>query len=169
MTGRPLAEPLVELLIARGLTVATAESLTGGLVAAALTDVPGSSAVVLGGIVAYAMPVKAGVLGVDRALLADRGAVDPHVALEMARGARRLFGADVGIATTGVAGPSASEGKPVGTVHIAVVRHGGERHEALRLTGDRTTIRRGTVAAALDLALRVLGEAPDTGNGPTGR
>ncbi|MDX2340837.1 nicotinamide-nucleotide amidohydrolase family protein [Micrococcus sp. 2A] len=137
------------------LTLATAESLTAGLVAATLADVPGASAVLQGGVVAYQNRVKAEVLGVEAALLAERGAVDPGVAEAMARGARRVLGADVGVATTGVAGPEPHQGKPVGTVFIALAwtdEAGVEQAEAwgLRLPGDRAAIRRGTVVACLE-------------------
>ncbi|MCK6094536.1 nicotinamide-nucleotide amidohydrolase family protein [Micrococcus sp. EYE_162] len=137
------------------LTLATAESLTAGLVAATLADVPGASAVLQGGVVAYQNRVKAEVLGVEAALLAERGAVDPGVAEAMARGARRVLGADVGVATTGVAGPEPHQGKPVGTVFIALAwtdEAGVEQAEAwgLRLPGDRAAIRRRTVVACLE-------------------
>lgn len=156
----PEARAVVELLTARGLTVATAESLTGGLVCAALTDVPGASLVVRGAVVSYATEVKADVLGVDGALLAARGAVDPDVAAAMATGVRRLLRADLGVATTGVAGPTPQDGRPVGTVHIAVAGPGeGVRHAPLSLRGDRAAIRAATVEAALRLLLEVVEHA----------
>ena len=155
-------EPLevVRRLVARRLTVGTAESLTGGLVCAALTDVPGSSATVRGGVVAYATDVKAGLLGVDAGLLAARGAVDPDVATAMARGVRRALRCDVGVATTGVAGPDPQDGRPVGTVFVAVC--GADDDVAVRrlaLRGDRVAIRTATVTAALELLASVLGDA----------
>lgn len=104
----------------RGETLAVAESLTGGLVAAELTSVPGASQAFRGSVTAYATSLKRDVLGVDGALLAERGAVDPAVARSMAAGVRRVLGADWGISTTGVAGPEPQDGKPVGTVFIAV-------------------------------------------------
>ncbi|MBM6398970.1 CinA family protein [Phycicoccus sonneratiae] len=145
------ATALVGLLVERGLRVATAESLTGGLVCAALTDVPGSSAVVRGGVVSYAADVKASVLGVDPSLLAERGAVDPDVAAAMASGVRALLAADLGVSTTGVAGPEPADGQPVGTVFVGVCGPGGTAVERHAFTGDRDAVRRATVAAALDL------------------
>lgn len=147
----PTARSLVARLTSERLTVATAESLTGGLVAAALTDVPGASLVVRGGVVAYANDVKVSVLGVDALLLADRGAIDPEVAEQMAMGVRRVLSADLGIATTGAAGPEPSDGKPVGTAYIAVAGPESRRVRALALKGGRAEIRLAVVAAALEL------------------
>src|SRR6476646_10184208 len=118
------AESLIAVLGRRGLTVASAESLTGGLVCAALTDVPGASAVVRGSVVAYATELKAQVLGVDPELLASGGAVQAEVARQMATGVCRVLGADIGVATTGVAGPDPQDGHPVGTVFVAVAADG---------------------------------------------
>ena len=153
-----LAARAIGLLIARGLTIGAAESLTGGLVTAALTTIPGASAVVRGGIVAYAADVKNALLGVDAGLLARVGTVHPDVALAMARGARERLGAAVGVATTGVAGPEPADGQPVGTVHIAVSTASRARHEALMLSGDRAEIRRGTVDHVLKLLVTTLME-----------
>ena len=146
------AAGLIAALTARSLTIATAESLTGGLVCAALTDVPGASAVVRGGVVAYATDLKGGLLGVDPDLLAAGGAVQEEVARQMALGVCRLLGAAVGVATTGVAGPDPQDGRPVGTVFVAVARDGEARVVSLRLRGSRDAIRRETVSAALRLA-----------------
>ncbi len=151
-----LAPSAIAMLVARGLTIGAAESLTGGLVTAALTTVPGASAVVRGGIVAYAADVKNQLLGVDADLLARVGTVHPDVAMAMARGVRRLLGAAVGVATTGVAGPSPADGQQVGTVHIAVSAWWATRHEALALSGDRTQIRLGTVDRVLRLLVTTL-------------
>lgn len=148
------ASALIRLLSEQGLTVATAESLTGGLVCAALTDVPGSSAVVRGGVVSYATDVKASVLGVDAGLLARAGAVDPDVAVAMALGARRVLGTVLAVSTTGVAGPDPADGKPVGTVFVGVAGPGGTVVEQHAFTGDRSAVRRATVVAALDLLTR---------------
>jgi nicotinamide-nucleotide amidase len=115
-----VAAELVELLLTAGSTLATAESLTGGLVGAAITAVPGCSAVYRGGVVSYATELKAQLLDVDQALLDEVGAVDPKVARAMADGAARRLGADYAVATTGVAGPSAQDGKPPGTVFVGV-------------------------------------------------
>jgi nicotinamide-nucleotide amidase len=157
------AAGLVAALAERGEAVACAESLTGGLVCAALTDVPGASAVVRGGIVAYSTKVKASVLGVDAGLLARTGAVDPEVAQQMAQGVCRVLGSAWGLATTGVAGPDAQDGKPVGTVFVAVAGPDGCRVSAHQLSGDRAAIRAATVTAALTLlgdALRLSEETP---------
>lgn len=137
----------------RGWTVAVAESLTGGAVCSALVDVPGASAVLRGGVVAYATDLKATLLGVDHELLAQRGAVDPDVARAMARGVRERLGADLGLATTGVAGPEGQDGFPPGTVHVAVATATGARVRSLRLSGDRAQVRVGAVDAVLRLAL----------------
>ena len=133
------------------LTVAVAESVTGGRVAAAMTSVPGASAVLRGSVTAYATDLKARVLGVDPALLSRAGAVDAEVARQMALGVRRLCGADVGIATTGVAGPTEQDGKAVGTVYVAVVGPDPELAVVTpaRFEGDRGQIQ----AAATRLAL----------------
>ncbi len=153
------AADLLAALRARGLSVGTAESLTGGLVVAALTDVPGASASVVGSVVAYATRVKRDVLGVDGGLLDVRGAVDPDVARQLAEGVCRVLGCEVGLATTGVAGPDAQDGQPVGTVFVAVAVAGAPqeptttRVEALRLSGSRAEIRGATVERVLDLAL----------------
>ena len=140
---------LIERLTHRGLTVAIAESLTGGLLCAALTEVPGASAVIRGGVVAYATDLKASMLDVPHELLDTEGAVDADVALEMAAGVASKLGADIGISTTGVAGPEPQDGKAVGTVFIACVW--GERRvvEELSLSGTRNEIRSLTVHAAL--------------------
>ncbi|MCZ9341180.1 nicotinamide-nucleotide amidohydrolase family protein, partial [Streptomyces sp. TRM76130] len=114
------AADVVRLLKVSGATVAVAESLTGGLVAAQLTSVPGASQVFRGSVTAYATDLKHDLLGVDAAVLAARGAVDPQVAVEMAAGVRKALGADWGVATTGVAGPDPQDGQAVGTVFVAV-------------------------------------------------
>ncbi|MFE5899705.1 CinA family protein [Streptomyces sp. NPDC056488] len=120
------AAGVLALLAERGQTLAVAESLTGGLVAAELTGVPGASASFRGSVTAYATALKHELLGVDAALLAERGAVDPEVASQMAAGVRARLGADWGIATTGVAGPEPQDGQPVGTVYVAVAGPAGE-------------------------------------------
>jgi nicotinamide-nucleotide amidase len=141
----------VARLTAAGKTVAVAESLTGGLVAAALTDIPGASLVVRGGVLAYATDVKAQVLGVSEVLLAQVGAVDADVAEQMAGGVRSLMGATYGLATTGVAGPDRVDGKPVGTVYVAVVGPDSSRVKVLSLSGGRGDIRAKSVLAVLTL------------------
>ena len=163
-SGPDEARRLHELLLARGETLAVAESLTGGALGAALTAVPGVSATFRGGVVAYATDLKAALLGVDPGLLAERGPVDADVAAGMAAGARARLGATYGLATTGVAGPDPQAGHPPGEVHLAVAGPGGTRRERLRLGGDRAAVRAATVRRALDLAAEVVtGAVPDDG------
>jgi len=143
------AEDLIALLRGMGASVSTAESLTGGLVCAALVAVPGASDVVRGSIVAYTSDAKTDVLGVPPDLITRYGAVDSHVASSMANATRRRFGSTYGLATTGVAGPDPSEGKPAGTVHIAIAGPEGTDSWLLDLGGDRDTIRNSTVSELL--------------------
>ena len=147
---------VVALLRERGLTAATGESLTAGLVAATLAEVPGASTVLQGGVVAYQVEVKQDLLAVPGAALA-RGAVSESVAVAMAVGARDALRADVGIATTGVAGPEPHDGQPVGSVWIAVATAAGAVARHLDLVGDRDAIRRQTVAACWELVAEVVG------------
>jgi len=147
-------DPVIEALLARGQTLATAESLTGGLVGAMFTAAAGVSAVYRGGVVAYATDLKASLLGVDPAHLATAGAVDPMTARRMAEGVRERLGADWGLATTGVAGPDRQEGKEVGTVHVAAAGPDGTAVRSLALDGNRKQIR----AAAARAAIELLGE-----------
>ena len=156
--GRPLEAVVGDLLRERGWRIAVAESCTAGLVLGRLTDMPGSSAWVIGGVVAYANDVKTRELGVPDAMLAAHGAVSEPVARAMADGVRASFGADIGVAITGIAGPDGgSETKPVGTVVIAV----SGPTPAVRTSifpGDRQMVRGLAVAGALDLVRRsVLG------------
>ncbi|PZR55552.1 competence protein [Xylanimonas oleitrophica] len=146
------ARGLLDALARRGWTVGVAESLTGGLVVAGLVAVPGASAVLRGGVVAYATDLKAALLGVDVDLLAARGAVDPDVAAAMAEGVRSATGADVGLATTGVAGPDPQDGKAPGLVYVAVRTPEGAGVRRLDLAGDRATVREGAVGGVLALA-----------------
>ncbi|HEX5569424.1 MAG TPA: CinA family protein [Streptomyces sp.] len=173
----------LKLLADRGQTVAAAESLTGGLVAAELTEAPGASLTVRGSVTAYATAVKREVLGVDGGLLKERGAVDAEVARQMAVGVRRVLGADWGVATTGVAGPEPQDGQPVGRVYVAVAGPGTGKRPAgaggtgpetspvalrLSLDGDRAEIRHASVRAAIGLLLNELMEnapAKDTEHG----
>lgn len=161
VAAQELARQVHVLLQARGHTVAVAESLTGGLVAAALTDIPGASASFRGGIVSYATELKASLLGVDAAMLARHGAVYAPVAAAMADGVRTRLGASYGLATTGVAGPDPQDGQPVGTVHIAVSAAGDTVVRTVALSGDRIQIRRLSVERALGLLLGRLGEERD--------
>ena len=153
-----LASMAIGLLIQRGLTIGTAESLTGGLIAATLTTVPGASAVVRGGIVAYAADIKIALLAVPAPLLDRVGTVHPDVAAAMAVGAMDRLGVNVAIAVTGVAGPEPVDGHPVGTVHVALSSPDGVRRLPLRLTGDRNQVRQATVMNALSLLVSVLSE-----------
>jgi nicotinamide-nucleotide amidase len=150
-------------LAARGWTLGVAESLTGGAVASELVAVPGASAVLNGAVVAYATPVKHTLLGVDEELLRAHGPVHAEVAVQMADGVRdavRVDGrrADVGIATTGIAGPDSPDGQPVGTVHVAVVTPDMSQSEAFVFDGERAEIRAQTVDAVLALLDRVMRE-----------
>ncbi len=159
------AADVIALATRRGLTVATAESLTAGMVASALADVPGASSVLQGGVVAYQVEVKQNLLGVDADLLADVGAVDARVAAAMAEGARLALVADIGVATTGVAGPSAHQGKPVGTVFTAISTASGTRSFEHHFRGGRDGIRAATVEAVL---AELLGELSGGTNRPRG-
>jgi nicotinamide-nucleotide amidase len=155
------AGQVVALLAERGLTIAVAESLTGGLVASALIDVPGASAVVNGGVIAYNTELKHNLLGVDAALLASNGAVDAEVVRQMASNVRdRLMvggkPADVGLATTGVAGPDSQDGQPVGTVFLGIAIGAQVCAVRLSLSGSRADIRSATVREALTNLLEFL-------------
>jgi nicotinamide-nucleotide amidase len=146
-----VATAVVGMLADRGLTVATAESLTGGGVGALITSVPGSSAVYAGGVIAYASRLKVELLGVPDALVETHGVVSARCARAMATGVRRALGVDVGLSTTGVAGPDPQEGKPAGLVYVAVADDAGEEVRELRLDGDRAAVRRATTREALGL------------------
>lgn len=153
-------EELVARLRVRGETLAVAESLTGGLLAATLVEVPGVSKVFRGGLVVYATDLKAKLAAVDAQLLAERGPVDPDVAVALATGAAGMCGADWGLGTTGVAGPEPQDGVTVGTVFVGLAGPANvKRVLGLQLDGDRASIRSQAVAAAL----RLLAEALDKG------
>jgi nicotinamide-nucleotide amidase len=156
--ARNLAAEVLSLLQEANWTVATAESLTGGLVAATLTDIPGASQAFRGGVVSYATDLKARLLGVDPAMLAAHGAVYAPVAVAMAAGVRDRLGATVGIATTGVAGPEPQDGVPPGTVHIAVSLADDTIVRTIALVGDRDEVRTLTVERVLGLLLGRLRE-----------
>ncbi|MET1071026.1 MAG: CinA family protein [Umezawaea sp.] len=147
---------VVALLRERDQTVATAESLTAGLVTAALTSVPGASAAVRGGLVVYATDLKHALAGVDEALLAEHGAVHPEVARQLAEGARTRCGADWGLGLTGVAGPDPQDGVGPGTVHIGLSNGAGTEVRSMTLGGDRHEVRSRSVDAALALLLEGL-------------
>lgn len=159
-----LAESVGALLLERRLTLATAESCTGGRVAASVTAIPGISAAFLEGLVTYSNEAKTRLLGVPADVLRARGAVSREVALAMATGARERAGADWGVSTTGIAGPGgATPEKPVGLVHIAVAGPGGVAHHVeRRYPGDRDQVQARATAGALDLLRRaILGLALD--------
>ena len=148
---------VVEAASRRGLTVATAESLTGGLIAAMLTSVPGASAAVRGGVVSYVNDVKEKVLGVSGDVLGTQGAVDELVALQMARGALRDMGSDVAVSVTGIAGPAGAEpGKPVGTVWVGCATVRGTHAARYQFEGGREAVRLQTVLAALQVMKEAL-------------
>ena len=151
LTLAAAAAGAVRLLVERGETLATAESLTGGLVAATVVEIPGVSAVFRGGLVVYATELKHALAGVPENLLKERGPVDPDVALALAAGARERCLADWGVATTGVAGPEPQDGKPVGLVYVAVAGPAGATVRELRLDGSRAQIRGASVTAVLEL------------------
>lgn len=143
---------LIEHLAASGQSVATGESLTGGMLVSCLIDPPGASRVVRGGVVAYHSDLKTGLLGVDVGLLVDGGPVQAEVAVQLARGAAHRFGAVWGIGTTGVAGPGHSvDGVPAGTVFVAVHSSSARAVREVHLDGDRGDVRRGTVRVALGM------------------
>jgi nicotinamide-nucleotide amidase len=159
---RPVEEDVLELCRVRGLTLATAESCTGGLVAARLTSIPGSSDVFVGGIVAYSNDVKQRELFVSEDLLADHGAVSKEVAAAMAGGARARLGADVAVSVTGVAGPGGgTEEKPVGLVYLHAVGPHGQRGVSFSVPSDRESIRRRAAVSALHLVRRLLTQTRD--------
>ncbi len=154
--GALLDEVVHGLLVERGATVAVAESLTGGLLGAALSTMPGSSATFRGSLVVYATDLKESLAGVPGPLLSSVGAVSPETAAALAAGARERLGASYGVGVTGVAGPTEQEGQPVGTVHLAVAGPDGSAVRSLRLPGDRERVRAWAVNAGLDLLRREL-------------
>ena len=152
------ASDVIAVLRDRGLTLAVAESLTGGLLVAELISVPGASAVVRGGVVAYATELKATLLGVDPALLAASGPIHPDVARAMADGVRQRLGADIGIATTGAAGPDPQDGHAPGEVWLGFAIGDSVTAVGLTLGGDREAIRGDTVSESLSRLRRLLQE-----------
>jgi nicotinamide-nucleotide amidase len=150
-----LAERLVQRLRERSWCIATGESLTAGLVSSTIASVPGCSAVLRGGVVAYAPEVKTEVLNVPVEMLMQ-GIVTEEVALALAQGARARLGATVGIGTTGAAGPDDHDGMPAGTACIAVCSPSGQRARTVRVTGDRSQVRHAVTQAAIEAALEIL-------------
>jgi nicotinamide-nucleotide amidase len=161
-TGPSVDELVAAALVREGLTIATAESCTGGLLAGRLTARAGSSAYVLGGIASYANSAKERLVGVDPGLLATVGAVSPEVAAALADGARARFGADVGVGITGIAGPGGGTAdKPVGTVHLCAAGPGGQVARAVVLSGSRAAVRERSVTLALHMVRQLLLDGPE--------
>ncbi|WP_205800794.1 CinA family protein [Micromonospora thermarum] len=159
---RPVGSPaagVVHSLVERQQTLATVESLTGGLLAAAIVEIAGVSSVYRGGLVVYATELKSGLAGVPEDLVAERGPVDPDVAVALAEGGRRRCGADWALATTGVAGPEPQDGKPVGLVYVAVAGPSGSAVRELDLDGGRDHVRSAAVVEALRLLAERLHDA----------
>ena len=156
----PAVAEVHRLLAAAGATVAVAESLTGGLLGATLTAVPGASKTFRGGVIAYATDLKENLLGVPGPLLGAEGAVSAQVAAAMAAGVRDRLAASYGVALTGVAGPDPQDGKSPGTVFVAVAGPGGGQVRELDLSGDRETIRVAAVESAVEVLRVVLDGAP---------
>lgn len=150
-------EILVQVLKDKKLTIATAESCTGGLLGKSITDVSGSSAVYPGGVISYCNRIKHEILGVDQTLLDTLGPVSAPVAHAMARGVKRVIGADLGVGVTGIAGPNSDEtGRPVGLVYIAATYGSMTLVREYRFDGDRAAIRAQAAEAAADLALELI-------------
>jgi len=149
---------LVHVLADAGLTVATCESLTGGLVGATITSIPGASAVFRGGLITYASDLKAALAGVDAQWIAEHGVVNDTTARQMATGCAHTCQADLGLACTGVAGPDRQDGQRPGTVHIAVAHDAQVFTRQLSLSGERKAVRLGTVSALLEFTCHVIRE-----------
>lgn len=143
------AAQAIAALKERGLTCATCESLTGGLICATLVDVPGASAVVRGGLITYQTDTKPLLADVDAALIAEKGVVSEEVARAMAEGVRRKLGVDIAVSATGMASPGSEEDPPAGTVFVGVSTRDRTYAIPLRLEGDRQTVRRQTVEKAI--------------------
>ncbi|PKV89879.1 CinA family protein [Streptomyces sp. TLI_146] len=148
------AARLGELLRTRGLSISTAESLTGGMLGAAITGTPGASDYYLGGAITYATETKARILSVDEQVLASQGPVSPATAEQMAHGVRRLYASSIAVATTGVAGPTGQDGKPVGLVYIGISDADSTQSHEFHSTGtSRDEVRRQTVEQALEILI----------------
>jgi PncC family amidohydrolase len=153
-----VAARVLETLAGRGETLATAESLTGGLLSSRLTDVPGASRSFVGGVVSYATRVKVSLLGVPDEVVQEHGVVSQECALAMAQGVCHRLDATWGLATTGVAGPDEQEGRAVGTVWVAIAGPAGATARLLELGGDRAAIRQASCDAVLEILARELGD-----------
>ena len=152
-----LSAEVVRRFAAQGATLATAESLTGGMIAASVADVSGASAVLMGGVVSYDPRVKHELLGVSRQVIDGVGVVSEPCARQMAEGARRVLKTDIAVSATGIAGPGGGTPQtPVGTVFIGVSGPGGTRVEECHFTGDRAQVREQSAARALQMALEAL-------------
>ncbi len=152
-----LEEELGKRLKENGLTITVAESCTGGLLASRITDVAGASAYFLGGVIAYQNEVKKRLLAVPEQVLADTGEVSEETAWAMARGCRQLFGSDIGVSITGIAGPTGgSAEKPVGLTYIAVMTSAGGRCERYHWAGNRVSNKENSIRAALEMVLSLL-------------
>lgn len=145
----PIAQAAIELLTRAGMTVATCESLTGGLICATLVDVPGASRVVRGGLITYQTDTKTLLAGVDAGLIGEKGVVSAEVARAMAEGTRQRLGVDIAVSATGMASPGGADEPPAGTVFVGVASGKGVRAIRLNLAGDRQEIRHQTVEAAI--------------------
>jgi nicotinamide-nucleotide amidase len=156
-----VAASLHAALSARSATVATAESLTGGGLGELLSATPGASETYVGGVICYASRVKQKLLGVSDRTVTEHGVVSAECAREMAVGARALLGADFAVSTTGVAGPSEQEGKPVGLVFVGVAGPSGATAHRLELSGDRAEVRRKACLGAVSAAIRVVDGCPE--------
>lgn len=155
----PQAIPVITAAIAANVQIATAESLTAGLIAATLAEVSGASAVLRGGVISYSSEVKASLLGVDESLLAQAGSVDGEVARQMAVGAQSACGAQLTVSATGVAGPQPHDGKAVGTVFIGWADKEESGFVAHHFVGDRAKIRERSTIAAINQLAAILGKA----------
>lgn len=153
-----MAARVLETLAGRDETLATAESLTGGLLCSRLTDVPGASRSFVGGVVSYATRVKVSLLGVPPEVVQEHGVVSQECARAMAEGVRERLDATWGLATTGVAGPDEQEGRAVGTVWVAIAGPAGATARLLQLGGDRAAIRQASCDAVLEILARELGD-----------
>ncbi|MGC9171521.1 CinA family protein [Caldisericum sp.] len=151
-----ISQKLVKALKERNLTLSTAESITGGLVAKLITDIPGSSKVYLGGIVAYSPKAKIEILKIDREIVEMLGTVDPLVAELMSTNVRNLFKADIGLSTTGIAGPDPIEGKPVGLSYVGISVHNKNFVFENKFQGDRIIIRENVAEFLLKKLLEIL-------------
>lgn len=159
LSTRELAQQVVARATEQGVSLGTAESLTGGLIAGALTEIPGSSAVVRGGVTSYAAEVKRDVLGVEARVIETQGVVSDECSRQMAEGARRVLSCDIVVAVTGIAGPGGEEpGKPVGTVWLALATPSGCAAQEFHFAGSRDEVREATVRAALEAFARVLSD-----------